>query len=149
MDFFLHHNDLSLSDRGVKGVLHFFLELDLAIPKENVTLSIHDLSQNISLFFLELRNVVLELDGLVFKFFELLLEVSLDIVVLVLELLLCLLVLIVKIIQLIHVEVKVFKSHLQLSDFFLMQLDLGIQTHLLFLKNGLLGTEVLNFSMNL
>jgi len=66
MDFFAHGNDLRLTDLGVHFLLHLLLKLDLSLPEQDLAFSFDDFSQDISLLFLELRDLVLKLDAFVF-----------------------------------------------------------------------------------
>ena len=54
VNFLPHGDDLTLSNLRVNFLLHLLLELDLAFPEENLTLSFDNLSEDISLFLLEL-----------------------------------------------------------------------------------------------
>lgn len=67
MNFFTHGNDLRLTDLGVDFLLHLLLELDLTLPEEDLAFSLNDLSENVGLLFLELGDLVLKLDALVFE----------------------------------------------------------------------------------
>lgn len=66
MDFFTHGNDLRLTDLGVDFLLHLLLELDLSFPEKDLTFSLNNFSKDVGLLFLELRDLVLKLDALVF-----------------------------------------------------------------------------------
>jgi hypothetical protein len=52
VDFLLHCYDFRLSNVRVKGILHFLLKLDLSLPKKYLSLSLDDLSKDISFFLL-------------------------------------------------------------------------------------------------
>jgi len=83
MDFFTHGNDFRLTDFGVNFFLHFLLKLDLTLPKEDLAFSFNDFSQDIGLLFLELGDLVLKLDALIFKLLKFLLEFVFNIEVIV------------------------------------------------------------------
>jgi hypothetical protein len=98
-----------LPDVGVEGVLHLPLKLDLPLPKQNLTLSLHYLSQNVRLLLLQRRNMTLELDRFVLKLFKFLFELVLDVGVVVSHLsLLCRV--LVEVVQLFHLEVEVLQG---------------------------------------
>lgn len=65
MNFLAHGHNLRLTNLGVHFLLHLLLELDLAFPEEDLTLSFHNLSEDVSLLFFELGDLVLKLDALV------------------------------------------------------------------------------------
>lgn len=85
MDLTLHGDNLSLADGGVKSVLHFLLELDLTLPKQNLPFGFNDIGEDLSLLVLERTNAVLELDAFILKVSELLLELLLGVDVLLLQ----------------------------------------------------------------
>lgn len=79
VDFFAHGYDLSLTDVWIKSVLHLLFQHNLSVPEEDLSLSFNNLSQDIGLLLLQLRNLVFELNGLVLKLFKLLLEFILNV----------------------------------------------------------------------
>lgn len=83
VDFLAHSDDLGLTDGGVKSILHFFLELDFTFPEEDLTLSLHNFSEDLSFLLLLLRNLVFKFDWLIFKLLQLLLEFVLNVLVLI------------------------------------------------------------------
>jgi hypothetical protein len=99
--------------------------------------SLDNLSQNIRLLLLLLRDLVLQLDTFVFHFLQLLLELLLYIRVLVEQLDLVVIVLIEQIIQLVHFEVQVLQRNLKLPDLTVVALNTVVQPHLLLLQNRL------------
>ena len=72
MDLFLHDGDLRLADFRVELGLHLCLELDLPLPEEDLSFSLHDLSKNLCLLISERLDLVLEVDTLVLQLFKLL-----------------------------------------------------------------------------
>ena len=52
MDFLLHGNDFSLTNRWIKMVLHFFLKLDLSFPEKNLSFGLNNFCKDISFLFL-------------------------------------------------------------------------------------------------
>ena len=142
MDLLLHGDDLSLTNGWVQSILHLFFKLVLALPEQNLLLSINDVNQDVTLLLLELRDLVLQLDGLVLHLLELLLELHLDVEVVVGELLLPLVVLVDHIVQLVHLEDLVLLGNLQLSDLLVVRLDVVVDADLLLLQDGLLSPEV-------
>mmetsp|Transcript_44214 Transcript_44214/g.58684 ORF Transcript_44214/g.58684 Transcript_44214/m.58684 type:complete len:424 (-) Transcript_44214:863-2134(-) len=149
MDFLLHRNDLSLADGRVEGVLHLFLKLVLALPEEDLLLSIDDIDQNITLLLFELGDLVLKLDRLVLHLLQLLLELHLNVEVIVRELLLPLVVLINEVVELVHLEDLVFLGDLQLANCLVVALNFRIDSDLLLVKDGLLSPEIVTFAINL
>ena len=149
MDFLTHGDDLGLTDLWVQSILHFFLQHDLTLPKQDLPLSLHDLSQNLSLFFLLLRDLVLKFDALVFKFLQLRLELELNIPVAAGQLQLIFLVHVVDIVQLVHLEVQVLQGDLQLSDLPVVALHSVVQSHLLLLQDALLIPQFVSLLSNL
>ena len=143
MDLFFHSNDLSLSYSWIESVLHLFLKLILAFPKEDLLLSFDDLNQDVTLLLLALGDLVLELDRLVFHLLQLLLKLHLDVEVIISKLLLALIVLIDEIIELIHLEDLVLLGDFELSDLLVVALDLGIYSDFLLVEDRLLGAEVI------
>ena len=85
VNLFLHGDDLSLTDRWVEVILHFFLKLDLPLPEQNLPLSFHDLRQDVGLLLLEVRNIILKPDTFILKFLQLLLELIFYVEVIILE----------------------------------------------------------------
>jgi hypothetical protein len=104
-----------------------------------LSLSFYDFSQYISFLFLQVRDIVLKPDRLVFKLLQLLLEFVFDVEVIVLQFLLEISIFVEEVIKLIHFEIEIFLSNLELSNFFFVRLNLVIKSHLLLLKNRLLG----------
>lgn len=149
MNFLFHSDNFCLADGGVECVLHFFLKLVLAFPKKNLLLSIDYIDQDIALLLLELRDLVLEFDGLILHLFELLLELHLNIEVVVGEFFLLFVVLVDKIVQFVHLKDLVFLGNLELADGFLVTLYLGIDSDFLLVEDGLLGSEVIASSVYL
>ena len=143
VDLFFHSNDLSLSNSWIESVLHLFLKLILAFPKEDLLLSFDDLNQDVTLLLLALGDLVLELDRLVFHLLQLLLKLHLDVEVIICKLLLALIVLIDEIIELIHLEDLVLLGDFELSDLLVVALDLGIYSDFLLVEDRLLGAEVI------
>jgi hypothetical protein len=60
MDFFFHGDQLFLANGGIKSFLHFLLNRNFTFPKEDLALGLYNLSQDVSLLFLELGNLVFE-----------------------------------------------------------------------------------------
>jgi len=142
MDFFSHSNDLSLTNSWVKSILHLLLQLNFPFPKKNLSLSLYNLSQDISLWFLERSNAVLESNWLIFKLLQLLFELILNVKVIILEFLLKISVLVEQVIQLIHFKIKVILCNFKLPNLFLVRLNLGVNSQFLLLKDRLLGSKL-------
>lgn len=143
MDFFSHGNDLSLTDCRVKSILHFFFELDFTLPKKNLLLSFNNLSENVSLFLLELSNLVLKLDRLVFELFKLLLELILNVEVIVFELFLLCSIVIEVVIKSVHLAGKVLEVNVESNNLFLVALNLIIESKFLLFKNRFFSLELI------
>ena len=116
MDLLLHRNDFSLSDGWVQGVLHLFLKLVLAFPKEDLLLSLNDVNQDVTLLLLQLSDLVLKLNGLILHLLELLFELHLNVEVIISQLLLPFIVLVNQVIQLVHLKHLVLLRDFQLTD---------------------------------
>lgn len=116
MDFLAHGNDLSLTDLGVESILHFLLKLDLTLPQEDLSLSLHDLSKNLSFLLFLLRDLIFKLNRLVLKFLQLLFELVLNVLIFVVQFLLTVAVFVEDVVELVHFEVQVLKSNLQLPN---------------------------------
>jgi len=149
MDFLAHGNNLGLTDLGVKSVLHFFLELDLALPEEDLSLSLNNLSQDFSLLLFLLRDLIFKLDALVLKFLQFLLEFVLDVLILTVQFLLRVVILVVDIVQLVHFEIKILQGNLELSDLTRVALNSIVETHLLLLQNRLLVSKLVSLGGDL
>jgi hypothetical protein len=52
MDFLLHGNDFSLTNRWIKMVLHFFLKLDLSLPEKNLSFGLNNFCKDVSFLLL-------------------------------------------------------------------------------------------------
>ena len=149
VDLLLHGHDLSLTDRWVQSVLHLFLKLVLPLPEKNLLLSIDDVNQDVTLLLLKLSDLVLQLNRLVFHLLKLLLELHFDVKVVVGELLLSLIVLIDQVIQLVHLEHLVLLGDLELPDCLVVTIDLRVDSDLLLVKDGLLGSQVVVLTIDL
>jgi hypothetical protein len=110
VDFFLHCDDLSLTNVGVESILHFPFKLDLSLPEEDLSLSLNDLCENVGFLLLQGGDLALELDAFVFQLLQLLFEFIFNVKVVVSHLGLLSGILIEKIIELIHFKVKVLKG---------------------------------------
>ena len=116
MDFFSHSNDIFLTNLRVKSLLHLFLERYLSIPKENLSLSLDNLLKDGSLLGLQLVDLILKSDRLIFQLLELLLELHLNVEVCIQKFDLSLLVLEFCLIELIHLKDLVFLVNFKTSD---------------------------------
>ena len=94
MNLFLHGDNFSLTNSRVEGILHLFFELVLALPEEDLLLSLDHINEDVTLLLLELGDAVLKLDRLVLHLLQLLLEFHLDVEVVIRKLLLLLVVLV-------------------------------------------------------
>lgn len=149
MNFLLHGNDLALANRRVQSVLHLFLELVLALPKENLLLSIDDIDQDVTLLLLQLGDLILQLDGFVLHLLELLLKLHLDVKVIVREFLLLLVVLVDQVVELVHLEDLVLLGDFEFTDGFVVTLNLRVYPDLLLVQNRLLRAQVISLALNL
>jgi len=131
MDFFSHSNDIFLTNLRVKSLLHLFLERNLSIPKENLSLSLDNLLKDGSLLSLQLIDLILKSDRLIFQFLELLLELHLNVEVCIQKFDLSLLVLEFCLIELIHLKDLVFLVNLKTSDTLKVGLYLSIDSKFL------------------
>lgn len=120
MDFLAHGNDFGLTNIRVKSLLHLLLKLSFSLPEQDLTLSLNNFSQNLCFGFLKLGDLVFKLNGLIFELFQLLLELVLNVKVGISEHLLAGFVFVVKIVELVHFEVEVLQSDLQLTNFFVL-----------------------------
>jgi hypothetical protein len=84
MQFCLQLFDLGLANVGVEGLLHLLLELVLAFPEEDLSLTLLYLLHEIGLLFVDDVDVVLEFGGLLFHFLEFFDELALKVDILVL-----------------------------------------------------------------
>jgi len=148
MDLLLHGHDLSLTDRWVQMVLHLFLQLDLSLPKQHLSFGLHDLSKDVSFLLLQVGNVVLKSNRLVFELLQLLLELILDVEVIILQLFLKISVFVEQIVELVHLEIQVLLGDLKHSDLLLMALNLVVKSHLLLLQDGLSGPQLITVFLN-
>ena len=142
MNFLFHGNDLSLTNGGVKSVLHFLLELDLALPKQHLSLILDNVGKDLSLLILEGADLVLEANAFVLKIAQLLLELLLSVHVLLLQLLTLVLVVVQQVVELAHFTVEVFLGNFKLSDLFLMHLHLVVEAQLLLLEDRLASDQL-------
>ena len=102
--------------------MHFLLKLYFSLPEEDLPLSLYDFSQNVCLFLLKCGDLVLQFYAFILQFLELLLELILNIEVIICELCLLGCVFIVKVVQLVHLEVKILKGNLEVTNLFIMAL---------------------------
>jgi len=135
VDLFLHGNNFSLSNRRVKSVLHLFLELVLALPEKDLLFSLDHIDDNVGLLFLQLSDLVFELDRLVLHLLELLLELHLNVEVVVGELLLLLVVLEDQVVEFVHLEDLVLLSDLELYNILAVHLDVTVDPDFLLIQN--------------
>ena len=135
MDLLLHRNDFSLTDGRVKGILHLFFKLVLALPEQDLLLCFDDLDQDVTFLLLELGDAVLKLDGLVLELLQLLLELHLNVEVVVCQLLLLLVVLVDQIVELVHLKGLVLLSHFQFSDALVVSLNFAVNADFLLVKD--------------
>ena len=143
MDFFLHCDDLGLTNSRIKSILHLFLKSDLSLPKKNLSLCLNDFCKNVSFLLLQVRDMVLESDAFILELLKFLLELILYVEIIILQLLLQICIFVVEIIELIHLKIKIFLSNFELSDFFLVPLNLRIKSQLFLLENRFLCSELL------
>lgn len=137
VDLLAHGHDLGLANGGVERVLHLFLKGDLPLPKQDLSLCLHNLGKDLGLLLLLLGNLVLQLDSLILQLLQLLLKLVLNILVLVVQLLLLIRVFVEHAIQTSHLKVKVLQRNLQLSDLLVVALHCVVKAHLLLLQNRL------------
>lgn len=79
MNFFTHLTNLISPILRITLFLHFLLELYFSFPQANLSFSFSHFLQDIALFRLQLRDLVLKFDRLLLHLFELLFEVIFDI----------------------------------------------------------------------
>jgi hypothetical protein len=65
VDFFSHSHNFSLPNSGVEGILHLLFQLNFSLPQEDLSLRLHNLSQDLSLLLFLLRDIIFKLDALV------------------------------------------------------------------------------------
>lgn len=53
MDFLLHGDNFSLTNGWIKGVLHFFLKLNLSFPEQDLSLGFNNVGEDVSFLLLE------------------------------------------------------------------------------------------------
>jgi len=140
VDFFPHGHDFSLADGWVESLLHLFFQRNFSFPKKDLTFCLDNFSQNLSFALLQLRNLVLKLDGFIFKLLELLLEFVLNVEIGIGQNFSAAFVLVKQIVQLVHFEVKVLQGNLKLADLLVVRFDVVVQTNALLLKHCLTCT---------
>ncbi len=148
MDFYFHGHNFGLTNVGVKSLLHLSFELNLTLPKQYLSLSLNNLSQNVGFFFFKSRYLTLKFDAFILELLQLLFELIFNVEVIIRHFCLLGRVLIVEIVKLIHLKIEVFKCDFKWAYLLLVSLYWVDKSQLLLLKNSFLSAEALAFGVN-